>query len=87
MGCTRSKLELPIEKYVEIQSALMVSFGGMDNAEQKLNEVMFTIMELVKNKHQYRKKDRKAIDGLYESAKKRYYRIKQWKNRKRNLTW
>jgi hypothetical protein len=87
MGCCTTKLELPIEKYTEIQSKLLISVGGVEKAEEEMNQAMFAVLELVANRDKYSKTDRKVIDGLHESLKKRYYKVRHWKNRKRNLTW
>lgn len=87
MGCSSAKLELTSKEYIDLKRDLIVSDGSVQNLEDKLNKTMFKVLELAMNKHLYNKKDRRVIDEIYESVKKRHYKVKQWKNRHRNLTW
>lgn len=87
MGCGSTKLELSSREYIDLKRDLIASDGSVEQLEEKLNKTMFKVLELVANKHMYIKRDQAVIDELYESVKKRYHRVKQWKNRHRNLTW
>jgi len=88
MGCCSSaKLELTSREYIDLKRDLIVSDGSVENLEDKLNKTMYKVLELAMNKHKYKKRDQEIIDELYENVKKRYHRIKQWKSRRRNLTW
>lgn len=86
MGCSRSKQKLSPEQYADIMRDLIINDGSQKDKLEKLCSAGYKILELMRNKNLYNKKDRITIENLYQKAICKHQKYKILKKNRLNIT-